>query len=158
MARLPSLYLPLDVWVFQYEQFNEADALKWTATGKEQWWYHCIEPSGVSYLNTFIERPLMEARLLFWLAAQYQVGGWLCYSDFMWNRNPPLSETMRKISNTARTDFDPANYIWLLNTAIFANGDSNFVYPGLDGPIQTVCLHNLQDGFEDIELLNVGQR
>lgn len=152
---LPSLDLPLDVWVLQYETFNEANALKWTATGKEQWWYHCIEPSGVSYLNTFIERPLMEARLLFWLAASYQVGGWLYYSDFMWKRYPTSNKPMNKISDTARTDFDPANYIWLPNTAIFANGDGNFVYPGVNGPIQTARLRNLRDGFEDIELFRM---
>ena len=152
---LPSLDLPLDVWVLQYESFNEADAAKWTATGKQQWWYHCIEPSGVTYLNTFIERPLMEARLLFWLAAYHQVGGWLYYSDFMWKRNPSSNKPMKKIANTARTDFDPANYIWLPNTAIFANGDGNFVYPGVDGPIQTIRLRNLRDGFEDIELFRM---
>ena len=152
---LPSLDLPLDVWVLQYESFNEADAAKWTATGKQQWWYHCIEPSGVTYLNTFIERPLMEARLLFWLAAYHKVGGWLYYSDFMWKRNPSSNKPMKKIANTARTDFDPANYIWLPNTAIFANGDGNFVYPGVDGPIQTVRLRNLRDGFEDIELFRM---
>ena len=152
---LPSLDLPLDVWVLQYEYFNEADALKWTATGKQQWWYHCIEPSGVNYLNTFIERPLMEARLLFWLAASYKVGGWLYYSDVMWQRHPPSSKTMEKINNTARTDFDPANYIWLPRTDIFANGDGNFVYPGVYGPIQTVRLRNLRDGFEDIELFRM---
>lgn len=152
---LPSLDLPLDVWILQYENFNEADAEKWLATGKQHWWYHCIEPSGVTYLNTFIERPLMEARLLFWLAASYNVGGWLYYSDFMWHRHPPSSDPMKKISNTARTDFDPANYIWLPRTDIFANGDGNFVYPGVDGPIQTVRLRNLRDGFEDIELFRM---
>ena len=62
---------------------------------------------------------------------------------------------MERISNTARTDFDPANYIWLPNTAIFANGDGNFVYPGVDAPIQTVRLRNLRDGFEDIELFRM---
>lgn len=152
---LPSLDLPLDVWILQYETFKEADAEKWIATGKQQWWYHCIEPSGVTYLNTFIERPLMEARLLFWLAASYNVGGWLYYSDFMWHRHPPSNKPMEKISNTARTDFDPANYIWLPRTDIFANGDGNFVYPGVDGPIQTVRLRNLRDGFEDIELFRM---
>ena len=157
---LPSLDLPLDVWVLQYENFNEAEAMRWILSGKQQWWYHCIEPSGTTYLNTFIERPLMEARLLFWLASGYQIGGWLYYSDVMWKRYPPSSKPMERIAKTARTDFDPANYIWLPNTAIFANGDGNFVYPGTDGPIQTVRLRNLRDGFEDIELfrmLDLGQ-
>lgn len=152
---LPSLDLPLDVWVLQYEEFYEDVAAKWTATGKQQWWYHCIEPAGENYLNTFIERPLMEARLLFWLAAYHQVGGWLYYSDFLWSRDPPSNKPMARINQTARTDFDPANYIWLPDKSIFANGDGNFVYPGVNGPIQTMRLRNLRDGFEDVELFRM---
>ena len=35
----------------------------------EVWGYHCVEPKPLADLNTFIERPLIEDRLLFWLAA-----------------------------------------------------------------------------------------
>ena len=152
---LPSTDLPLDVWVLQYEFYNETEASVWTAAGKQQWWYHCIEPSGTEYLNTFIERPLIMARLLFWLASAHQVGGWLYYSDVMWQRHPPSSSPMERINSTARTDFDPANYIWLPRTDIFANGDGNFVYPSSTGPIPTIRLHNLRDGFEDAELFRM---
>ena len=147
--------LPLDVWVLQYEEFNASEAAAWIASGKEQWWYHCIEPSNAQYLNTFIERPLMEARLLFWLACSQSVGGWLYYSVVMWNRYPASSSPISRIDNTSRTDFDPANYIWYPRTDIFANGDGNFVYPGEDGPVPSVRLHNLRDGFEDAELLRM---
>ena len=149
---LPPTDLPLDAWVLQYENYNAADAAKWVATGKEQWWYHCIEPSGTTFLNTFIERPLMMARLLFWLGSAHPVSGWLYYSSVMWNRYPSSKAVMAKISGTARTDFDPANYIWLPRTDIFANGDGNFVYPGNSGPIPSVRLMNIRDGFEDAEL------
>ena len=149
---LPPLDLPLDVWVLQYEFYNEADATKWVEAGKEQWWYHCIEPSGEQYLNTFIERPLMMARLLFWLASSHHVGGWLYYSSVMWKRYPSSGTVMMRLNGTARTDFDPANYIWLPRTDIFANGDGNFVYPGASGPIASVRLMNIRDGFEDTEL------
>lgn len=57
------------VWVLQYESYNAADTAPWLAAGKQQWWYHCIEPSDLNHLNTFIERPLIQHRLLFWLAA-----------------------------------------------------------------------------------------
>lgn len=148
----PSTNLPLDVWVIQYEFYNPAEAGPWIAAGKEQWWYHCIEPSGTQYLNTFIERPLLMARLLFWLASAHEVGGWLYYSSAMWKRHPTSSSYMSRINGTARTDFDPANYIWLPRTDIFANGDGNFVYPGVTGPLASVRLMNLRDGFEDAEL------
>ena len=151
----PSIDLPLDVWVLQYENYNETEATLWTLAGKQQWWYHCIAPSGTEYLNTFIERPLIMARLLFWLASAHQVRGWLYYSTVMWQRYPTSSFPMERINNTARTDFDPANYILFPRTDIFANGDGNFVYPSSTGPIPTVRLHNLRDGFEDAELFRM---
>ena len=149
---LPDTTTPMDVWVLQYEEYNEDEASKWVQTGKQQWWYHCIEPSGIQYLNTFIERPQLQTRLLFWLASAHEVGGWLYYSMVMWNRYPKSTQVMNRLNGTARTDFDPANYIWYPRTDIFANGDGNFLYPGSDGPIATVRLHNLRDGFEDAEM------
>ena len=144
--------LPLDVWVIQYHQFDPYTASVWTGSGKQQWWYHCILPNQPQYLNTFIERPLMEARLLFWYACSHNVGGWLYYSTVMWRRRPSSSEPLSRIDGTSRTDFDPANYVW---SDTFANGDGNFVYPGEDGPVPSVRLHNLRDGFEDAELLHM---
>ena len=149
---LPDTAIPIDVWVLQYEEYSEKDATEWVQSGKQQWWYHCIEPSGVKYLNTFIERPQLQARLLFWLASAHNVSGWLYYSMVMWNRYPKSNRTMNRLEGTARTDFDPSNYIWYPRTDIFANGDGNFLYPGDDGPIATVRLHNLRDGFEDAEM------
>lgn len=149
---LPDTSIPMDVWVLQYEEYNQDQANKWIQAGKQQWWYHCIEPSGIQYLNSFIERPQLHTRLLFWLASAHNISGWLYYSMVMWNRYPKSVKTMAQIDGTARTDFDPANYIWYPRTDIFANGDGNFLYPGDDGPIATVRLHNLRDGFEDAEL------
>ena len=149
---LPDTDVPMDVWVLQYEEYNEEQAKQWSQAGKQQWWYHCIEPSGAQYLNTFIERPQLQARLLFWLASAHNVSGWLYYSVVMWKRYPESTAIMKRLDGTARTDFDPGNYIWYPRTDIFANGDGNFVYPGVDGPIPTVRLHNLRDGFEDAEM------
>ena len=147
--------LPLDVWVLQYEFFNASTAAIWTASGKQQWWYHSIDPSQPQYLNTFIERPLIETRLLFWLACSQNVGGWLYYSVVRWVRYPISNEPISRIDGTSRTNFDPANYIWYPRTDIFANGDGNFVYPRENGPVPSIRLHNLRDGFEDAELLHM---
>ena len=152
---LPAPDLPLDAWVLQYELFNASAAAVWTGAGHQQWWYHCIEPSGVAFLNSFIERPLLETRLLFWLGASCNASGWLYYSTVMWRRHPPSSAPLSRLNGTARTDFSPANYIWLPRTDIFANGDGNFVYPGPEGPLASARLHNLRDGFEDAELFRL---
>ena len=78
--------LPLDVWVLQYQLFDEFGpeiSSNWTQA-KELWLYHCIEPNSMRYLNTFTERPTIQGRLLFWLAALWEIQygrptGWLYY-------------------------------------------------------------------------------
>ena len=152
---IPPTTLPLDIWVLQYEFYDRQKTAPWIASGKQQWWYHCIEPSKDAYLNSFIERPLLETRLMYWLASTEQVGGWLYYAINLWRRIPSTNATLQRLDNTARTDYDPANYIWYPDTSIFANGDGYFIYPGPDGPIATTRLHNFRDGFEDIELLRM---
>ena len=152
---IPPITLPVDIWVLQYEFYDKEKTAPWINSGKKQWWYHCIEPSKDTYLNSFIERPLMEIRLLYWLASGEPIGGWLYYAIDLWKRVPFNNATLQRLENTARTNFDPANYIWYPDTSIFANGDGYFIYPGPDGPIPTIRLHNFRDGFEDIELLRM---
>lgn len=60
------LDLPLDTWILQYQLVTPAIAQAWVGAGHELGVYHCIEPSQPGYLNTFVERDLIEARLLFW--------------------------------------------------------------------------------------------
>ena len=43
------------------------------------WWYWCIGPTDPRAMNTFIERPAIEARLLYWLTALHAVNGMLYY-------------------------------------------------------------------------------
>ena len=47
------LDLPLDVQVLQYQLVNRSITDPWVAAGHELYTYHCIEPSGAAYLNTF---------------------------------------------------------------------------------------------------------
>ena len=146
----PSLDLPLDVWVISYHIANKTEASPWLKQGKQQWWYHCIVPTPANYLNTFIERPLIETRLLFWLGSTQDVGGWLYYAVVSWSS----TTYMTKMNKTAKTGFDPANYFGK-GKGNFVNGDGNFIYPGQNGPIPTSRLHNLRDGFEDAELFRM---
>ena len=83
--------LPLDIWTLQYEYFNASVAAAWTAAGHRQFLYHCIEPHGGAYLNTFIEHQLIEARLLFWLAFEQDTPGWLYYAVNLWAPFSPVS-------------------------------------------------------------------
>lgn len=107
---LNSRHSPITI---QYEEYNATQTAPWLAAGKHQWWYHCIEPSAAADLNTFIERPLIQARLLFWLAAAHNVSGWLYYADDLWRGWPHAHTSPMTLANgTARSAWDPANYIW----------------------------------------------
>lgn len=156
--------LPVDIWILQYEKFDADNAKAWIAQGKVQWHYHCIEPNAVTSLNTFIERPPFQARLLLWLAASRQLrhgapSGWLYYAVNLWRPcdNPlctanvtnkaPLVQNM----SSPFVQFPVGNYIWqpAIND-IFANGDGQFVYPCEGGlPCGSVRLSALRDGLED---------
>lgn len=157
--------LPVDIWILQYAEYNETDARPWIEAGKQQWQYHCIEPNDLAALNTFIERPTYQPRLLFWLAAltKLQTGaptGWLYYAMNLWEPcNNPLCSTNyteRKplIQNYSSPfcEFPVGNYIWQRQHMddIFANGDGQFLYPCADGkPCGSIRLSALRDGLED---------
>ena len=154
------LDLPLDIWVLQYQEYNGTAAAPWLAAGRQQFWYHCIEPSAAGFLNTFIERTLVQARELFWLGALFDLqdsapSGWLYYAVDLWNPEPGFPRTVMQSLNgtTPFTNFNPANYIWAPTyDDIFANGDGQYLYPGPLGPIATTRLEAIRDGLEDWEL------
>eukprot|EP00435_Cladocopium_sp_Y103_P045609 s3136_g13.t1 len=165
--------LPLDIWVLQYQlfdQFGPEASRTWTEAGKDLWLYHCIEPGGPQYLNTFAERPSIQGRLLFWLAALWEIQygrptGWLYYEMNVWKpcNGPACGGAVHKhpiawlsegdFRGTAFTDWPEANFIWQGQyDTIFANGDGQFVYPCPDGPCGSVRLDAIRDGLEDWEL------
>ena len=177
------LDMPLDVWVIMYQLVNTTTASAWVNAGHEIWTYHCIEPSGAGYLNTFVERQLIEARLLFWFDWQLGVTGHLYYDVALWASwssvppfwtdyttqsgvsfaLPPLPIGPRALGpadDPRLTTWDPANWIWAPRTDIWANGDGQFVYPGsVDGatrvgtPISSLRFETQRDGVEDWHVL-----
>ena len=170
--------LPLNVWVDEYSDYGTSPSYKtptakellrqsWLASGAASktgphsfWWYWCIGPSDPKAMNTFVERPAIEARLLYWLAALHAVDGMLYYEVNIWANQCPSQRPCRpigRIDRTALTDFDPAT--WNGNGRSTsppggANGDGSFTYPGADGPVGTIRLANIADGIEDWELFN----
>lgn len=166
--------LPVDIWTIAYEKFHPEDAQKWIQAGKVQWHYHCIEPSKSIYLNSFIERPALQPRLLLWLAALNHLkygapSGWLYWAMDYWRPcdspqcgkqiQPKVLERkeMGELLNTAYTDFPPENFIWKTEGMynIFANGDGQFLYPCPGGPCGSIRLDALQDGLEDWEMFKM---
>jgi hypothetical protein len=105
------------------------------ATGKQVWWYTCCGPHH-PFLNTFIEYPAIDGRLL--MGAQtvkHRPDGYLYYEISIWNGRP--------ITSGPFTDYDPRSWTTY-------HGDGSWTCPGPGGtPLATIRLENFRDGLED---------
>lgn len=134
----------VDIWVPLTALYDEDAAAAARARGKEVWWYICIGPTA-PFANWFIEYPLIEARLLWWMTWRQGVTGFLYYTLNRWPRqDAPLGTA----PGSNRTSWDPASF----GTA---NGDGCLIYPGEEGPVSSLRFENVRDGIEDFELLQM---
>ena len=134
----------VDIWVPLTALYDETAAAAARARGKEVWWYICIGPTH-PFANWFIEYPLLEARLLWWMTWRRGVTGFLYYTL---NRWPHLEAPLRTAPGSNRTGLNPASF----GTA---NGDGCLIYPGEEGPVSSLRFENVRDGIEDYELLQM---
>ena len=171
------LDLPLDTWILQYQLVQPSVAAAWVGAGHELGVYHCIEPSQPGFLNTFIERDLIEARLLFWYDFVLGVSAHLYYDVALWanwQAVPPFWAFYTTASNVTHPvalaplavaqqpadqrllPWDPSVWVWAPDSSIWANGDGVYVYPGavqaatgVGAMVSTVRLEAQRDGVED---------
>ncbi|MFH1738035.1 MAG: glycoside hydrolase domain-containing protein [bacterium] len=102
------------------------------ASGAELWFYTCCHPYGV-YPNRFLDNTLLQVRLLPWMAARYGLKGYLHWGLNQWSEDP--------YQHAARGELPP--------------GDHSIIYPGKDGPIDSIRWEAFRDGLEDFEYLCV---
>ena len=154
----------VDILVFQYQELSSpamaATKDAFVRAGKQVWGYHCISPSPSVFLNTFLDIPLMKARLIPWLAAAENFSGWL-YWYTNWGSRHAASATdtalhtltpLRELElRTGRSSYDPQ----VINGAHFTNEDGNLLYSGERGPLSSVRLEQLRRGWEDRALLSL---
>lgn len=161
--------LAVDIWVVQYEllerlEFRRAKAAM-QAAGREVRGYHCVSPTPPSFLNTFVDVPLVKSRLIPWLSASYGLDGWLYWYTNWGSRHAPSArdpETgrLRPLGPPAldgATGYDPtvAASPAGLADGHFTNEDGNLVYAGDDGPRSSLRLEVMRLGFEDLALLRL---
>lgn len=122
----------LEVWVPKLSHFrNWRDAFERArARGAELWFYTCCHPMG-RYPNRFIDYPLIKTRILHWLNWRYRLVGYLHWGLLAWNEDP--------FKSAGRGHLPP--------------GDAWIVYPGPDGPMDSIRWETLRDGIEDYEYL-----
>ncbi len=130
----------MDVWVpqlnllhYDYELFRKRQR-----AGDEVWFYTCVFPQA-PYANRFIEQRLLTMRLLHWINYRYGATGYLHWGyNHGWGKNP-FKHTTRKHTFP---DYLPA-------------GDMCIVYPGKDGPLDSIRHEAMRDGIVDHELLSM---
>ena len=135
--------LPVDIWVIQYQMLDDpatraaADVMQ--AAGREVWGYHCISPIQPVYLNTFLDVPLMKARLIPWFSAAHGLDGWLYWYTNWGSRHAPSAidnamhelVPVRAIQPSGAVDYDPQVYGFSKDA--FTNEDGNLMCVCRDG-------------------------
>ncbi len=126
----------LDIWVPQLSHLDEHmdHYVKMRdESGIELWHYTCMYPTGL-YPNRFLDFSLAKARILHWINWRYRLTGYLHWGLNYWTEDPYRDDRIRE-------DLPP--------------GDSWIVYPGPDGPIDSIRWEQMCEGIQDYELLRL---
>lgn len=128
----------IDIWVPQLNYLHD----DWThyqerqRAGEEVWFYTCVFPQG-EYANRFLEQPLIKTRLLHWINARYGVTGYLHWGYNQWTADSPFTHTTRPHGGPP---YLPAGDPWI-------------VYPGTNGPLDSIRFEAMRDGIADYALV-----
>ena len=128
----------IDVWVPQLNYLQE-DYSHYQArqkAGEEVWFYTCVFPQG-EYANRFLEQPLIKTRLLHWINYRYGITGYLHWGYNQWTSDSPFTHTTRPHNGPP---YLPAGDPWI-------------VYPGKNGPLDSIRFEAMRDGIADYALL-----
>jgi hypothetical protein len=132
-----------DIWVPQLGRFDDGlDSInQHVRQGKEAWFYTCLYPQG-TYLNRFIQQPLLKTRLLHWLNYRYGFTGYLHWGGNYWTDDPLNNVDASIPSGDGKMELLPA-------------GDAFITYPWREKSTihSSIRLEAMRDGIEDYELL-----
>jgi len=138
----PDLAGSVDCWVplsATYEKRRET-LEQFRALGDEIWQYTCCDPGG-HWLNRFIDKELLQPRLLHYGNYLYNLTGYLHWG---FNAFQYDMEGLRKTANAISAD----------GVNCWPAGDSHICYPGnKNGPWMSIRAEQMRLGCEDCELL-----
>ena len=132
-------FLPdvVDLWCVHLQVMdtpNSLDILKRAAAGREIWWYVSHTPPR-PYGNLFVDFSAVEHRILFWQAWALGMRGMQYWNiNYIPEGQDPQDELL---------DATPVN------------GDGVLVYPGPDGPVNSIRWETVRDGLEDYDYFSV---
>ena len=115
-------------------------ALDFQTEGYDSWCYYCTEPRG-KYPNRRMDTPLTIIRMTGWLFYKTRVRGFLHWGYNYWYK----SQTRQMIDPFTVSDAD--------NWPHWTYGDPFVVYPGPDGPIDSLRWEVFAESLQDYALL-----
>ena len=117
-----------------------AAARDFTQADVPAWVYFCCGPRG-RYLNRFLDTPLVKIRMSGWLFYALKARGFLHWGHNYWYK----FQTQQLI--------DPFVETCGLNWPGLSYGDTMVVYPGKEGPIDSIRWEQFGQSFQDYALL-----
>jgi hypothetical protein len=121
----------LEVWVPQLSHFERwRQAYEMRRIHGEFWYYICVNPHGSVYPNRFLDYPLSAIRVLHWINFTENLTGYLHWGWNFWGQDPfgPPSDRLPP-------------------------GDTHIVYPGPEGPLNSLRWEIQRESAEDFEYL-----
>jgi len=115
-------------------------AVQFAKEGIPSWCYFCCGPRG-KYLNRLLDTPLAKIRMAGWLFYRFGFGGFLHWGYNYWYKKQ------------TRQLIDPFTVTDALAAPGWAHGDTFVVYPGPDGPIDSVRWEVWAESLQDYALL-----
>jgi len=122
----------IDIWVPILHVFDQNMSFfeERKKAGDEVWFYTCCAPTG-KYPNRFLDFSLVKVRIIHWMNFKYETAGFLHWGYNAWTKNP-------------FRDTEPGG---------LPPGDAFIVYPGRNGPLNSIRWEMVREGIEDYELL-----
>jgi len=114
-----------------------SEAPAFVAEGFAPWTYYCCGPCG-RYLNRFLDTPLLKVRMSGWLFYRTAVRGFLHWGYNCWYRH--------KTQELLDPFMLPSDYS-------LPYGDAYVVYPGADGPVDSLRWEVFTESLQDYTLL-----
>jgi len=123
----------LEVWVPKLSHFDRwRDAYEARRGDGEFWYYICCHPYGNVYPNRFLDYPLSRVRVLHWINFSADLKGYLHWGLDAWGDDPfgPPSDRLPP-------------------------GDTHVIYPGSEGPLDSIRWEIQRESIEDFEYLHL---
>ena len=119
---------------------NTAERRALYDNGFEKWWYNCNDPK-YPYPTYHIDDSMASAMSIGWFQAEYGITG-----NLYWCSNYHM-----------RGGVNLTNPYGSADRGSGANGDGAIIYPGkmygIDGPVASIRMDAMRDGYEDYELI-----